>query len=582
MRAGRFRTFSVIALMAMMVGTILAQSLPVRADGVPGTLRWLYGSGSATGGKTISIRVTMWGTAPAGGAVIKLTSDRPKVIPVPATVTIPAGESQVLFKVKSTAVTESVSVLITAEYKGVKRYKRITILRPYLSSMSLQSLIRAGGEGRLTVRISGIAPTGGVIVALNSNRPSILPVPETVFFAPGKASVTLMLPAKLVPFDVPVNITSLYRGIRITKSTIVRLYPEQMTPTPTATSTATASATSTATATATSTATATATSTATETATEVPTATPTDTEVPTATPTNTEVPTATATETEVPTNTPTATDTPTDTPTYTPTSTDTPTATATDTEVPTATATDTEVPTATETEVPTATATDTEVPTATPTDTEVPTDTPTATHTPTATATDTPTEVPTETPTVTDTPTETATNTPTATDTATPTETPTDTATATNTPTNTATVTPTDTPTDTPTNTPTDTPTATSTDTPTATATATPAPPPVTITPDSPTTVPRGTTVWFTVCVLESPTSDLTITWEPSNANLNWAANFGSVVIPAGATGQDLCFTVSLTGRNQGGGSPEESGGLLFTFSNGATLTSAQITFSNK
>jgi hypothetical protein len=43
MRAGRFRTFSVIALMAMMVGTILAQSLPVRADGVPGTLRWLYG-----------------------------------------------------------------------------------------------------------------------------------------------------------------------------------------------------------------------------------------------------------------------------------------------------------------------------------------------------------------------------------------------------------------------------------------------------------------------------------------------------------------------------------------------------------
>jgi hypothetical protein len=505
-RRSSVTSFLMIAVTALVIGAIMGQSMPARADGVPGTLRWLFGSGSATGGKMISIRVTMWGTAPAGGAVVKLTSDRPDVITIPSTATIPAGESQVLFKVKSKAVTENVSVLITAEYKGEKRFKRITILRPYLSSMTLQSRIRAGGLGRVYVRLSGIAPTGGVTVFMNSSRQSILPVPETIFFAPGAASVTLNLPAKLVPQDVHVNITALYRGIRITKPTIVRLYAAQMTPTPTAT--------------------------ATNTATEVPTATPTDTEVPTATPTDTEVPTATPTDTEVP------------------------TATATDTEVPTATPTDTEVPTATptNTEVPTATPTDTEVPTDTPTATETATDTPTATHTPT----DTPTA------TATDTPTETATDSPTATPTDTPTSTPTDT--------------PTSTPTDTPTATATDTPT----DTPTATATATPAPPPVTITPNSPTTVPRGSTVVFTVCLAESPASDLTITWAPTNANLNWAGNFGSVTIPAGATGGDLCFDVSLSGKNQGGGSPEEDGGLLFTFSNGSTLSTVIITFSNK
>ena len=103
MRRNRIRSFLVIAVTALMMVGLLAPTGVTRADGVPGTLRWIFGSGSATGGKTISFRVTMWGTAPAGGAVVNLTSTHTDVVTIPSQVTIPAGEREVLFKLKSKA-----------------------------------------------------------------------------------------------------------------------------------------------------------------------------------------------------------------------------------------------------------------------------------------------------------------------------------------------------------------------------------------------------------------------------------------------------------------------------------------------
>ena len=107
----------------------------------------------------------------------------------------------------------------------------------------------------------------------------------------GAASATLIVPAAfLTTNDVPVNVTALYQGIKLTRPTIVRYYPVA-TATPTVTNTPVDTATNTPVDTATNTPEDMATATATDTATDVP----TDTATPTATATATAA--ATATET---------------------------------------------------------------------------------------------------------------------------------------------------------------------------------------------------------------------------------------------------------------------------------------------
>ena len=180
-----------------------------------------HGSGSATGGKVISLRVTLWTEAPAGGAVVTLKSSSP-VITVPATATIPAGSTQTVVKIKTMAVHENTPVMITATYKNRVRVKQILVLRPYLSSTTIQSRIRSGGLARFTVRLSGIAPDGGITVRFNSNRPSAVPVPATLYFPAGKASATYIATGAVVHKDVELNISAKYRGVTITKPTILR------------------------------------------------------------------------------------------------------------------------------------------------------------------------------------------------------------------------------------------------------------------------------------------------------------------------------------------------------------------------
>jgi hypothetical protein len=388
MKVRSAHAFVLSLLMVSLIGAVVTARIQPTSAEAPGiTLTWFTASGSATGGKRIHLRVKSSAPAPAGGINVALTSSDPS-IPVPAYAHINSGATEEIVGITTVPVVNTKTVTVTASLGGVTKSKQVTILEAYHSSLSLQSRIRAGGLGKVIVRLSGRAPAGGITVNLSTTRSDVFLLPATAHIEPGAASVTLKVSATSNQVgDTNIKVTSLYPklGNTFTKNAIVRHYD---TATPTAT--ATTEPTNTPTEVPTATSTATDVPTATSTATDIPTATATATDVPTATPTETDVPTATPTETEVPTATATATDVPTSTPT------DVPTATPTETEVPTATPTETEVPTATptETEVPTATATATDVPTATPTNTEVPTATATATDVPTATPTNTAVPVP--------------------------------------------------------------------------------------------------------------------------------------------------------------------------------------------
>jgi hypothetical protein len=239
-----FQAVLVILMALVMIGGAAAPAMASQ-NRAAGSLRWVFASGSATGGKPITIRVTLWDVAPSGGTRVLLMSSN-EAMKVPGMVTIPAGESEVLVKVRTFAVTENTRVMLTARLGDRNRRVTHVVLRPYLSSTTVQTRIKSGSLGKIIVRLSGIAPEGGVTVSLNSSRPSVLPVPATVFIPAGKASVSVNVPASKVRKDVDVNVTALYRGIRITKPTIVRKFKVTESTEPSATPTATADLTATA------------------------------------------------------------------------------------------------------------------------------------------------------------------------------------------------------------------------------------------------------------------------------------------------------------------------------------------------
>jgi hypothetical protein len=326
-------------LLVVAIAAIGLSALTPQTANASASLHFLFGTGSRTGGKPVTFRVELTEPAPAGGAVVALSASDP-AIPVPANVTVPAGETELTFQVTTLPVTAETPVTVTASFGGVSRSRVVTIRPPALKGIFVQSVIRAGGQGRVSAYLTGPAPTGGVVVRVTSNRPSILPLPGNVTIPAGESRLRLVVDAADVSQDVPVNVIVLSNGIRLVGSTIVRDL-SMVTPTPTTTATVTATTTATTTATPTGTAgTATATSTSTATATGTPpTSTPTSTSTATATgtaPTNTPTNTATGTATQTPSNTPTGT--PTDTPT------NTPTGTATETPTNTATATATSNP----------------------------------------------------------------------------------------------------------------------------------------------------------------------------------------------------------------------------------------------
>ena len=206
------------------------------------SLHYLFGSGSATGGNRITLRVELTKPAPATGKRVALTSSH-ESIPVPTSVKVPGGETELTFTVSTKPVAQDVGVTLTARVGTVIKSRVVVIKAPMLSGLSVQSRIRAGGVGKVTVLLSGKAPAQGVMVELESNRPSILAVPATAIVTAGRTSVSLTVAAELVSDDVTVRVTARLDGDTRTRSTIVRNYGDQIDSTATATSTATETST---------------------------------------------------------------------------------------------------------------------------------------------------------------------------------------------------------------------------------------------------------------------------------------------------------------------------------------------------
>jgi hypothetical protein len=115
---------------------------------------------SVAGGNGTSGIVSLSGGAPAGGAVVALSSSNPGVASVPSSVTVGAGATQWGFTITTATVSTTTSVTISATYNGLTRTAVLTVTAaapPPPPPQTVTVTLSATGRGGETVSSN---PTG--------------------------------------------------------------------------------------------------------------------------------------------------------------------------------------------------------------------------------------------------------------------------------------------------------------------------------------------------------------------------------------------------------------------------------------
>ena len=184
--------------------------------------------------------VVLNGVTPSGGAVVSLSSSHPAAA-VPATVTVPRGQTAGIVGVSTGGVSSPTPVVITATFGGTSVSETLIVSpfvsptsAPALASVTLNPTAVDGGtrsRGRVTMTASAADPSdGAVIVELASDRPDIVVVPTQVTV--GFGGTFADFPAKTFPVTAltQVMITATYAGL--TRSAILTVEPSTGAPPP--------------------------------------------------------------------------------------------------------------------------------------------------------------------------------------------------------------------------------------------------------------------------------------------------------------------------------------------------------------
>ena len=195
-----------------------ATSLTVKAAATPPALSTLAVSPSAVvGGTSSQGSVTLTSGAPAGGAVVALSSSNTAAATVPASVTVAAGATSATFTVSTVSVTASTSATISGTFGGATRSAVLTVSVPpppaSLSTLTVSPTSVVGGTTSTgTVKLTSAAPTGGAVVTLSSGNPPVAAVPASVTVAAGATSATFTISTSAVTASTSVTISGAFGG----------------------------------------------------------------------------------------------------------------------------------------------------------------------------------------------------------------------------------------------------------------------------------------------------------------------------------------------------------------------------------
>ncbi|MBX7131739.1 MAG: SBBP repeat-containing protein [Fimbriimonadaceae bacterium] len=147
-------------------------------------------SASVVGGTNVTGTLRLIMNAPSGGSTVYLSSDNPAVTMTPSVV-IAAGTISKTFTITTGAVEVDTNVNITARQGTTTIVAPLQVKAPALSTLTFSSTaITQGGNLTGTVRLTGVAPTGGMVVNLASADPSKISVPSSVTVPAGALTAT--------------------------------------------------------------------------------------------------------------------------------------------------------------------------------------------------------------------------------------------------------------------------------------------------------------------------------------------------------------------------------------------------------
>ncbi len=188
---------------------------------------------SVIGGTSSTGTVTLSGPAPAGGALVTLSSSNTAAAQVPASVTVAANATSATFTITTSPVASSTSVTISGTY-SVTRTTTLTVTAATLSSVTRSPTSVIGGTSSTgTVTLSGPAPAGGAVVALSSSITAVAQVPASVTVAANATSATFTITTSPVASNTSATISGTYGVTRTTTLTVTAATLSSVTRSPT-------------------------------------------------------------------------------------------------------------------------------------------------------------------------------------------------------------------------------------------------------------------------------------------------------------------------------------------------------------
>ena len=223
----RLRCISFLAIVGLLSAILLPGHMrpaeaaqPAGVAPSTGCVSYLFGSGSATGGRSVTFRVKLTKPAGTGGVVVDLTSAN-AAIPVPSSVVVPSSQQEHTFSVGTNPVAVDTQVSVSASSGNCTKGRSVLIKAPVLKSLLVQSVMRGGGQGKITVCLTGKTASGGVAVDMTSSETSVL-ASQTITVPGGKGCLSQVVDLAPVVSDVPVMVTATLLAVVLTRSTIVR------------------------------------------------------------------------------------------------------------------------------------------------------------------------------------------------------------------------------------------------------------------------------------------------------------------------------------------------------------------------
>ena len=174
---------------------------------------------SVGNGASVTGTVTISASAPAAGATVALQSDN-AALQVPATITVPFGQTTANFTATTTAVADIVVAKVTASLDAVVKTASVT-LNPVFVLTLTPDTANGGSDATGKVTLSDAVSTGAVTIQLQSSDMTTARVPGSVTINTGQLSAQFMVQTTPTVSDRTVSITATYRGASQSKALTV-------------------------------------------------------------------------------------------------------------------------------------------------------------------------------------------------------------------------------------------------------------------------------------------------------------------------------------------------------------------------